>query len=362
MASIEKRGVRKWQARVRLRGRNLTKTFTRRADAQAWIGETEAAIRGGTYASVSAAERVTFGQVLRGYRDRKPQPKGAQSERYRIDALLRHKLAKRVAASIKTPDLERFKGERLEQVKPETVRRELTVMRAALGWARRNIDDFRLPADPFERLEWPKPGEGRNRRLSDDEGRRLYEALTARDAGEVGRVLKNPGVGRGRGRQSARNPWLLPLVVLAISTALRRGDLLALRWPKIDLDADDPTAYVPPGKSGPGRQVPLSPHAIKALRILQSQRADGDDRVIPATAEAVKQAWKRAVKRAGIEGLTFHDLRHEGTSRLFEDGFGAMEVALFTGHRDMRMLRRYTHLDARKLTAKLRALHEVKSD
>jgi integrase len=69
----------------------------------------------------------------------------------------------------------------------------------------------------------------------------------------------------------------------------------------------------------------------------------GKDQVFPITAIALKQAWKRLVKRAGIDGLRFHDLRHEAISRLFEKGLNSPEVALISGHRDMRMLSRYTH-------------------
>ena len=63
--------------------------------------------------------------------------------------------------------------------------------------------------------------------------------------------------------------------------------------------------------------------------------------------------WRRACKRAGIEDLRFHDLRHEATSRFFEKGLNVMEVAAITGHKDLRMLQRYTHLRAEDLAKKL---------
>ena len=61
----------------------------------------------------------------------------------------------------------------------------------------------------------------------------------------------------------------------------------------------------------------------------------------------------RAIRRAVIENLRFHDLRHEATTRLFEKGLNIMEVASITGHKDLRMLRRYTHLKAEDLARKL---------
>ena len=75
--------------------------------------------------------------------------------------------------------------------------------------------------------------------------------------------------------------------------------------------------------------------------------------MFPIHYEALKSAWRRACDRAGIIDLRFHDLRHEATSRLFEKGLNVMEVAAFTGHKDLRMLQRYTHLRADDLARKL---------
>ncbi len=70
-------------------------------------------------------------------------------------------------------------------------------------------------------------------------------------------------------------------------------------------------------------------------------------------AENVSQAFSRACLRHGIEGLRFHDLRHEATSRFFENGLNIMEVSLITGHRSLAMLNRYNHLTPESLIAKL---------
>ena len=75
--------------------------------------------------------------------------------------------------------------------------------------------------------------------------------------------------------------------------------------------------------------------------------------MFPITAVALRGLWSRACKRANIENLHFHDLRHEATSRFFEKGLNVMEVAAITGHKDLRMLQRYTHLRAEDLAKKL---------
>lgn len=70
---------------------------------------------------------------------------------------------------------------------------------------------------------------------------------------------------------------------------------------------------------------------------------------------ALAMAWRRALTRAGITGLRWHDLRHEATSRFFEMGLGTMEVAAITGHKTLSMLKRYTQLRAVDLVGKLDA-------
>ncbi|VAW74114.1 Shufflon-specific DNA recombinase [hydrothermal vent metagenome] len=130
---------------------------------------------------------------------------------------------------------------------------------------------------------------------------------------------------------------------------MRQGELIRLRWEHINLEHR--TAHLPDTKNGESRTVPLSTTAIQVLPALP-QSVHG-----PAfsgtTTEAIKRAYIRAVRRASIENLRFHDLHHEATTRLFEKGLNIMGVASITGHKDLRMLRRYTHLKAENLARKL---------
>ena len=90
------------------------------------------------------------------------------------------------------------------------------------------------------------------------------------------------------------------------------------------------------------------------MRVLRTLPRSLHGPVFPClTTETVKRAYIRAVRRAGIVNLRFHDLRHEATTRLFEKGLNIMEVASITGHKDLRMLHRYTHLKAEDLARKL---------
>ena len=147
----------------------------------------------------------------------------------------------------------------------------------------------------------------------------------------------------------ARNPFLLPAVILAIETAMRQGELISLNWKHINLKKR--TAFLPDTKNGESRGVPLSTTAADILRSLPRSI---NDQVFPGvTGEAVKRAFIRACRRAHIEDFHFHDLRHEATSRLFEKGLNAIEVASITGHKTLQMLKRYTHLRTEDLVKKL---------
>ena len=136
-----------------------------------------------------------------------------------------------------------------------------------------------------------------------------------------------------------KNPWLEAIVLLAVETAMRRGELLSLEWEFVRTETR--TCFLPITKNGSSREVPLSP---TAHRILQDIPRSLDGRVFPLTATALRGLWSRAIRRAGLSDLRFHDLRHEATSRFFEKGLNVMEVAAITGHKDLRMLQWYTHL------------------
>src|SRR5215210_1399314 len=86
------------------------------------------------------------------------------------------------------------------------------------------------------------------------------------------------------------------------------------------------------------------------------ERASGQDLVLPTTEDAVKMARRRVMTRARLPDFRYHDLRHEAVSRFFELGLTTAEVALISGHRDTRMLMRYTHLRPETIAEKLAVL------
>lgn len=330
MATIRKlRG--RWQAQVRRRGMApRAKSFDQKSDAEKWARTLEAELdRCGALPDTRVAESTTLAQILTRYRDEiSPRKRSAVTERARIAAILRRPICHRTLALLTTADVSSYREERLRSVAPATVTREINTISHAIDTSIRDWGVY-LPRNPCKLVRRPSPPRGRDRRLAPGEEDKLLAAV---DAG--------------------RNIYLRPLIVLAIETGMRRGELLGLRWEHIDLDIG--VAHLPMTKNGDARSVPLS---IRARTVLQSlregRRVASEPRVLPTTASAVSQAWGHLRVRASMPDLKLHDLRHEAVSRLFERGLNLMEVAAISGHKELSMLRRYTHLRAADLVAKL---------
>lgn len=267
--------------------------------------------------------------------------------RRRIAAWKRHPLANRFIAQLRGVDLadyrdarmagvefERFRTARAagevpmhgaddpKRVGADSVRLELAIIGnlyriAATEWGMEGLQN------PAKAVRKPAPGRARDRRMQEGEEARLLAA-----AGAVFREA----------------------IIIALETAVRRGELAALRWDQVDLRRA--VASLPMTKNGEAREVPLSPRALEALRALP-RRLDG--RVFGLTGDGITQAWARACAAASVAGMRFHDVRHEAISRLFERGWSVAEVAAVSGHKTWTQLRRYTQLRAETLARKLAA-------
>lgn len=329
MATIRKRGT-KWQVQVRRAGLpDTSRSFLRKSDAQLWATQIEAqADRQGLPTNWRSLQRTTLREVMERYRDTiVPAKRSRVIETIILNAFLRHPVANLPLSELAATHLAAYRDERLLRVKPVTVNRELGLVQHALDIARKEWD-LPLAVNPVALVRKPKPDKGRERRLEAGEWVRLEAALRA-----------------------CRNP-LFPLVVqLALATAMRRGELLRARWEHVCMTTR--TLHLPVTKNGYARTIPLTGRALEVLQSLERLRSSSP-LFSGLSAEAVKLAWKRTVRRAGIDDLHFHDLRHEAISRFFELGLTIPEVALISGHRDPRMLFRYTHLRAEDVASKLR--------
>ena len=343
MAAIERLDSGLWRVRVRKKGRPaLSRSFRLRADAVAWAKSVEGDLERGAWRDVRLAESKNLGALLTDYeREVVAGMKSAPVAKYHL-ARLREDLGHLSLAALSPPTLAAWRDVRLKHVMPATVSRELATLGGALAWARK--ERALAFENPIPLIRRPTQGRARDRRLEGDEEQRLLEALEDH-AGAVKGVKR-----AGAYRVGSRNPMMLPLVRFALETAMRQGELLVLAWQHVDIKAR--TAHLEDTKNGESRTVPLSSRAVAVLKALPcTSKTNG--RVFPMTAAAVQLAWKRACRRAGIEGLHFHDLRHEATSRLAERLPNLIELAAVTGHKDLRMLKRYYHPRATDLAKKL---------
>jgi integrase len=225
---------------------------------------------------------------------------------------------------VRTADFAAYRDQRLETIKPASLKRDLGTIRHMFEVARH---EWGLPIreNPIATLRFKAPDQRRERRLKDGEWERLIQAAKA-----------------------CRNTHIAPIIAVAIETGMRRGEILATRWEHYDTRAR--TLFIPSSKNGHPRTIPIGATVHKLLEELPKH----DRRVFPVSANAFRLAWERAKRRAKIDGLHFHDLRHEAISRFFELGLTTPEVALISGHRDFRMLFRYTHPARELIEQKLR--------
>lgn len=317
----------KWQARVQIQGHTpLSKTFINKVDAERWAKQVEVEIQKGSYTNLLLAERTTFAEIIERYiSEVLPTMRGGKSDFIRLKALARRPIAKLNMVSLTPQKIAQHRDERLKEIAPATVIRELSYFSSIITYARKewgiNINN------PVALVARPKNPRGRSRILDVVETNALFDAL------------------RPTGRRSI---WMLPLVKLALETAMRRSELLGLRWEYIDLQRR--TIYLQLTKNGTSRTVPLSTHAIQ---ILDDIPRNLDGRVFPVTHEVVSQAFNRARKQAGVKDIRFHDLRHMAITKLAEKLPNLIELSAVSGHKSLAMLKRYYHPNPELLAEKL---------
>ncbi len=326
MASIRNRNG-KWAVRVVRKGYpDQYATFGSKQDAERWARHAEAEMDRGTYLSLTEAQRVTLGDVIdRFIKEVLPGMRSAKDDKIRLSALRTKPIAKHSMANLSPARIAAYRDERLKQVKPDTVIRELAFLSSVINHARREWD-INTP-NPVASVRKPKAGTGRDRVLSTDEEARLLAAIEP----------------TGR-----RSPWTKPLVVLALETAMRQGELLSLRWQDVDLASR--VARLPLTKNGDARTVPLSTKAAETLR--QMPRCITGE-VFPVKKAALHRVFLRATTRAGLKDFRFHDLRHTAITRMASKLPNVIELSAVTGHRSLSMLKRYYHPAATDLARKL---------
>lgn len=357
MATFEQRESGWWRARIRRDGYpQQSKTFEKKSDAEAWSRQIESEMDRGVFVSRAEAESTTLKEALERYeREVTPKKRGAEPEKYRIRALLALPLASRTLAGIRGAEVAKLRDDELARgLAPSSVMKTLALLSHLFETARK---EWGIEVDnPVKKISKPKVDNARERRLSADEWRYLQVALD--DPGDAVKVKDG----------DRRNEWTPKVVRWAVETAMRQGEIIALDWKHVDLEKR--TAHLPETKNGTSRTVPLSSTAAALLTDDGKVKRLRKGKVFQTTASAIKQSFSRAVARGRrlyladcqktetepepgfLEDLTFHDLRHEATSRLAEK-LQMHELMRVTGHKDTRMLARYYHPRAEDLAKKL---------
>jgi len=338
MATFRKRGAYQWQAIIRKKGYpKQSKTFETKQEAMTWAGDIESKMNKGTWLDLGDADKTTLAECIERYREEiTPRKKSGLQENSKLNVLSRSSMAESYMTNVRSKDVSDYRNLRLRKVSANTVRNELNLLSNIFEICRREwgMEALRNPVKDVAR---PSPGKARDRRL---------------EAGEEDRLL--------RAAKANRSPYILPLIIVALETAMRAGELAKLRWEHVSFSGQ--RLYLFDTKNGEDRVVPLSTRAIDALQLMP-RRMDGkvfsysDKPGVKSITHAFTALCKQCTDSAGkpdpIEGLRFHDLRHEATSRLFEKGLSVMDVMAITGHKTMHMAKRYTHPRVEDLAAKL---------
>lgn len=272
-----------------------------------------------------------------------PQKRSYASEVYRVKPLT--DILGDVALNAVTPmHVVAYRDQRLAAPHPRdpsrtlatsTVKLELMLLSHVFSTA---ITEWGMDslANPVAKVRKPKSPPGRTRRLTAHEERKLLRA-----------AYTHP------------NREFYAIIVLALETACRQGELLGALWQNVNWSKR--TLHLPMTKNGDARDVPLSRAAFAILTDHLDRKPSG--RILGSySAAGIKSSWRFFVRSLGIENLHFHDLRHAAVSSLIERGLNTIEVSAISGHRSMSMLKRYSHLHTWKLVAKLDPQPRVKRE
>lgn len=333
MANIQRRVSKErtitYRARVRVKGfPTQTATFQKKSLARHWAEQTEAAIREGRYLRTSQAQRRTLEELVDRYLEEVMPGKPASIRVQRTQLLWwKDQIGQYFLAQV-TPELVASCRKRLARGSTRsgsrraagTVNRYLAALSHAFTYAVREVGWTETnPVRCVSRLREPR---GRVRFLSGDEKERLLEACRA-----------------------SSESRLYPLVVLALATGARQGELLRLRWDAIDTSRG--VAIIHQTKNGERRVVPVTRYVTELLQAMRRVKRPDTDLVFSnrdGRPTFPKNAWNRALREAGIDDFRFHDLRHTAASYLAMSGATLAEIAEVLGHKTLAMVKRYSHL------------------
>lgn len=295
----------KVNAMVRLVGHKAkTKTFTCKSLAKSWAEELEQSLKveDKDKSLQALSELYLKTQLGRG---------GYESAKYR----LRNVCARidKTIPDITSQDVAKYKNERLLVASSTTVRTELQILSRLLKFAR--LEHGIQNTNPFDGFVFPTANAPRDIIISKSQYKLILDDIS---------------------------PKIKPLVQLAWETSMRRSELLSIRQSAINWKAK--TLRLIETKNGHSRDVPLNSNAIAVLK--EQLKCTNDDLLFNLKAHSISRAFKRSCDRLNIKGVCFHSLRHTAITRYANRGLSTVQLQVISGHRDITMLSRYTHLKA----------------
>ena len=316
MATIRRSGSG-WQ--VLIRRKNYvgprSRTFLSRDLAKSWADAVEEKTK-----KVILDIPITLGEAINDYINGPLlMHRSAENEKYPLRVTAESWLGDIPLKDLQIKHFAVWRDERLLKVKPNTVMRELRILRVLIDWVR-DERGAEIKDNPARNLRVRGTGDARAPFFTDqDEKRLLYEL------------------------SQMSNPNHLRLTKLALTTGFRRSELLSLTWRNIDLKKKLIYIYRKNCAATDNSSAPrLIPLPCKAKKILD-ELSERQGKIIDLTKGAARHGFDKARKRAGLETLRFHDLRHIAISRMWSSGMNALEISACSGHRDIKMLMRYSH-------------------
>ena len=335
MATLTKyRG--RWSVKIRRKGhRGIYETFDKISDARSFINKVESEIQQKKFKDISEANNTSLRVVLHRYiREKLQHKQDKKRERSKFNVILRHDIVKIMLGELRTSDFAKYRDQRLELgITNSTVNRELSAMRVAI---QTSIDEWNcwLPENPVKSSIKLTENPARERRLKAGEYEKLMIAC------------------KRNSKWSSPSIYWCPAINFAIETAMRLSEQLSLSWQNVDMTKR--TAFLPAAitKTKRSRTVALTDKALEVLKEIPRHISGA---VFPMSLNYHNRGWRALCKRAGIEGLRWHDLRREAISRMFERGLSITEVQSLSGHLTLQMLSTYTTHEAEKLAIKLKS-------
>jgi integrase len=337
MSSIRQTKAGKFEARVWASGKRYSRTFESFAKAEHWsagirCGEIQLSkVSNADIVKESRSNEVTVYQALERYLGEVvTKQKGIVQASNRVKALQCEPFAHKKLTELSIEDVRRLRDRELERgCAGPTVARKLAVLSSMVIHAQQEWGlEIENPARKVRRPALSKP---RMTRLEPQDEKLLLE-----------------------GCDGTSTPYLRQVIELAIETGMRKGELLGLTWQSVDLVRRVIT--LADTKNGRARFVPLTDRAVEVLR---ATRESGVSRPVPISQSALDNAWKRVIRRTGLVGLRFHDLRHEALSRWANRLEGdVFKLSLVSGHQTLQMAQRYVHPSIAEVIAKLAPVRE----